>query len=135
LPAGLPVETERLKGETMEVIYSYTRKMAIDDGVLVDVTPTAKEAGIKFPVAVTSAVWTKYVEVPTGVKCQDEAGRLWDIVWMLRCAILSAHGARLDFTVAVRNDNRSPKPVRLKAQCGPGDDAEPVITIMLPDED
>jgi hypothetical protein len=38
---------------------------------------------------------------------------------------------------AVRNDNRSGTPplVRLKALCGPGDQGEPVITVMLPEED
>jgi len=39
--------------------------------------------------------------------------------------------------VDVRNDNRDRTPplVRLKALCGPGDQSEPVITIMLPVED
>jgi hypothetical protein len=35
----------------------------------------------------------------------------------------------------VRNDERTPALVRLKAVCGPGDRGEPVITIMLPEED
>jgi type I site-specific restriction endonuclease len=34
-----------------EIIYSYTRKQAIADGVLIDVTELAKEAGFKCPVA------------------------------------------------------------------------------------
>jgi hypothetical protein len=44
-------------------------------------------------------------------------------------------GAR--FGVHVRNDNREGTPplVRLKALCGPGDDGELVITVMLPGED
>ena len=43
----------------------------------------------------------------------------------------------MSFAVHVRNDNRERTPplVRLKALCGPGDDAEPVITVLLPDED
>ena len=32
------------------VIYSYTRAQAVADGVQVDVTKTAQEAGIKFPI-------------------------------------------------------------------------------------
>jgi hypothetical protein len=28
-----------------------------------------------------------------------------------------------------------PPPVRLKAVCGPGADGEPVLTVMMPDED
>ena len=36
-----------------EVIYSYTRKQAIEDGVLVDITEMAKEAGIKLSLLTT----------------------------------------------------------------------------------
>jgi hypothetical protein len=38
------------------------------------------------------------------------------------------------FGVHVRNDNRERTPplVRLKALCGPGDQGEPVLTVMLP---
>lgn len=119
-----------------EVIYAYTRAQAIADGVLVDVTPTAKEAGIAFPTAVSSAVWAKCVEVPAACPWQDEEGRLWDVVWMLRHAVSkTANTNVLEFVVLVQNDPRGPKEVRLKAVCGPGDDAAPVITVMLPEED
>jgi uncharacterized protein DUF6573 len=78
------------------------------------------------------------VAVPPGVACQDEAGRLWDVLWLLACAIRRGGvGAEVRFAVHVRNDNREGTPplVRLKAVCGPGDQGEPVITVMLPDED
>ena len=39
--------------DDMVVISSYTRAEAIEDGVLVDVSKVAREAGIKYPVAVT----------------------------------------------------------------------------------
>lgn len=121
-----------------DVIHSYSRKEAIADGVLVDVSETAREAGITFPVALTAAVYEKYVKVPRGVTCQDEAGRLWDVVWMTRFAIkMSKGGSELAVKLHVRNNNRpgTPPLVTLKAVCGPGDNMEPVITIMLPDED
>ena len=122
-----------------EVISSYSRAQAIEDGVLVDVSSVAREAGIKFPVAMTPTAWGKYVEVPEGVSCQDETGRLWDIVWMFRCAAAKFDGHTLLFKLYVCNHNRECLDrrdlVTLKAMCGPGDDAEPVITIMLPDED
>jgi hypothetical protein len=74
--------------------------------------------------------------VPPGVECQDEAGRLWDVLYLLRVAIgASPGGSALLFRLHVRNDNRRPKPVTLKAVCGPGDDAAPVLTVMLPEED
>ncbi len=120
-----------------DVIYAYTRAQALEDGVLVDASEMAKEAGIKFPVALTSAVYGKYVEVADGVTAQDERGRLWDILWMFRFAAAKFNGSTLLFKLHVRNDNRDciPPLVTLKAVCGPGDTPEPVITIMLPDED
>jgi hypothetical protein len=131
-------ETNKGFWDDAEIIYAYTRAQAIEDGELVDVSETAREAGIKFPVAVTRAVWVKYVEIPEGVTCQDERGRLWDILWMLRCNA-GRGGDTLFFKLYVRNHNRERLTkadlVTLKAVCGPGDTPEPVITIMLPDED
>lgn len=39
------------------VIYAYTRRQAVADGVQVDVTKTAQEAGIKFPMFLTRAMF------------------------------------------------------------------------------
>ena len=50
-----------------EVIYSYTRSQAIADGVQVDVSKVAAEAGIRFPVFLTRAVFDNYVAVAEGV--------------------------------------------------------------------
>ncbi len=120
-----------------DLIHSYTRAQALADGALVDVTTTAEEAGIKYPVALTRAVWCQHVEVPEGVECQDEAGRLWDVLWMLRHAIGRAKpGTRiLLYQLYVRNDNRRARSVTLKAVCGHADDGSPCITVLLPDED
>jgi hypothetical protein len=115
------------------------QRTVIRDGVLVDVSATAREAGFKYPVALTAAAWAKCVAVPPGVVCQDEAGRLWDVLTMLRWA---AHGSKdgareVRFAVHVRNDNRDGAPplARLKALYGPGDHGEPVLTALLADED
>src|SRR5712692_8787925 len=100
--------SEETKGfwDDAEVISAYTRTQALEDGVLVDVSETAREAGIKFPVALTAAVWGQYVEVPEGVTGQDEAGRLWDILWMFRCAAARFDGDTLLFKLSVRSHNR-----------------------------
>ncbi len=136
---GAPVVVEDAEPglfDGAEVISSYSRAQALDDGMLIDVSTVAREAGIKFPVALTAAVWAEYVKVPAGVTCQDEAGRLWDILWMMRSSIrLAAGGAVLVYELLVRNDNGAPKKVTLKALCGPGDNAAPVITICMPLED
>ncbi|MBA4189354.1 MAG: hypothetical protein C0467_15265 [Planctomycetaceae bacterium] len=119
-----------------DLIFRYTRADALADGVLVDVTATAREAGIRHPTAVTQAVFERCVRVPEGVGGQDEAGRTWDVLWMLRLAVArSSGGELLLYTVLVRNDATGPRPVQLKALCHPGDDAKPVITILMPEED
>jgi hypothetical protein len=132
-------QTNRGFWDDAEVIYAYTRAQAIEDGVLVDVSEMAKEAGIKYPVTLTASVYSKYVEVPEGAVAQDESGRLWDILGMLRCQIRCSQGDTLHFQLYVRNHNRERLTrqdlATLKAVCGPGDDGEPVVTIMLPDED
>src|SRR4051812_2206240 len=79
--------------DNADLIFAYTRADAIRDGVLIDVTATAKEAGFKYPVAVTAAVWAECVAIPPGVVCQDESGRLWDVVTMLRWAIRTSKDA------------------------------------------
>ncbi len=130
------VEEEPTDDPPPAVIYAYTRAQAIEDGVLVDVSAMAKEAGFRYPVALKSAVWTDYVRVPEGVECQNEQGRLWDILNMLRYAIHKddASGSEVSFSLYV-NNGKKPEPVYLKSICGPGDDAKPVITVMKPHED
>ena len=141
-----------------EVIYSYTRAQAIEDGVLVDLSdpsftfrpglPILKEAGIKFPVAMTSAAFARTVQdpdtdepLPPG---QDVSGRLWDVLTVFKLYAQRNRGDTILFPVSVQNwvringkrkESVKQEDVNLKAVCGPGDKGEPVITIMLPDED
>jgi hypothetical protein len=128
-----------------EIIHTYTRRQAMAAGDLVDVTDTAREAGIRLPVALTRAVWEDCVAWSgedfrrTGA-VQDEAGRLWDVLYMTRQAIGRVAGRSDRATVrlvrvARTGCGRAPRPVRLEAVCGPGDRGEPVITIMQPGED
>ena len=122
------------------IIYSYTRRHAIDDGVLIDVTPPAREAGFCYPVAVTHAVWDQIIspdEASRATAGQSEEGRLWDVLWMLKLAILQARPKvhTLTFELLVVHQGALVRPVTLKATCGPNDDGSPCVTIMLPDED
>lgn len=86
----MSTEQDKLTEVFGECVYTYTRSQAIADGVLIDVSKLAKEAGIRHPVAVTEAVWAEYVAVPEELNgWQDETGRLWDLVWMLSMAVRS----------------------------------------------
>jgi hypothetical protein len=53
-------------------IYSYTREQALADGILVDVSKMAKQAGFKIPMAVTDTLWHSFVEwSQDGVQCPN----------------------------------------------------------------
>lgn len=126
-----------------EAIHRYTRKQAIADGLLVDVTQTAREAGFRVPVAMTAAAWDKAVAWSDTDSArqtpQDEAGRAWDVVWMAYIAALRASGScRVPFQLyAVHRGGTAKRPrlMTLHMHIGPGDEGEAVITIMNPDED
>lgn len=122
-----------------KTISSYTRAQAIADGVLVDVSAMAREAGFRIPVALTSAVWADCVAWTDADSGRGESGRLWDVLWMGALAAKRAHGAqRIAFQLnRVPRDGRTTqlRPVVLNLHIGPGDNAEPVITILMPNED
>jgi hypothetical protein len=135
-----------------EVIHAYTRAQAIEDGVLVDLNqkPTAqdkditnldailREAGIIYPCAMTETAFMEWLnpgeqDVKDG---QSIAGRLWDMLTIFKSAVNRSRGPldiiRFRFIVWKNGRQRN---ADLKAICGPGDTAAPVITFMLPDED
>jgi len=127
-----------------EVIFSYTRAEAIADGVLVDVSETARETGFTVPVALTRAVWADAVAWSDADNerqtYQDEIGRLWDVLFMAAMAIRGhrGEGSVLSFEIArIPRDGKSTQSeaIDLKLHLGAGDHGEPVITIMEPTED
>lgn len=135
---------EKMKSMFQEVISVYTREDAIADGVLIDVTETAIEAGFLFPVAISSTAWSDCVawdkqDSKRQEIFQDENGRLWDVIYMARLAINSnKDSSQLLYTVyRVPKGGKAKKPraTQLKMIIGPGDNMEPVITIVLPNED
>jgi len=122
-----------------ELISVYTRAQALADGVLIDVSDLAHEAGFTLPVAVTDNLWHSYVVPPLDLakKGQSISGRLWDILSILRFAIKTSPSTdRLSFSVLfAMTPDSEPVPVELLAVCGPGDNGEAVVTVMLPGDD
>jgi hypothetical protein len=137
----------------MKVIYSYTTKQAVEDGVLVKIdSGILTEIGILFPVYLTDTVYRRYVEVPADAKDhQDLNARLFDLLYMFALAAKQADSAVLyyQFTCLLRQDatcqanesksdlSRFHKEIKLKALITAQDidDASPAIFIMLPSED
>lgn len=130
--------------EGTEVIYAYTRAQAIADGVLVnlmqgEMADLVREAGFRFPIAMTVEAFGDYVVLTPKAKeaGNDLKGRLWDVLYMLKMAIRKQQGSASEITFQFRcvTDRIKPKLCTLKAVCGPGDQGEPVITIMHPWQD
>ena len=113
------------------VIYSYTRANAIEDGVLVDLSrqPTIRTFW-NHPLACTDTVWSI---IEQGRRAGgDLEGILHDICWMARCTLSRTTGNPniLRFSVSIGTKRHD-----LKLHIGPGDTPEPVLTLMLPHED
>lgn len=127
-----------------EINFAYTRAQALADGVLIDAGPMAREAGFRWPVAVTAAAWEDCVawdESDSNRQThQDQSGRLWDVLSMAAYAARAnaEAGPELRFELhRVPRDGHSNEAelATLKLMVGPGDNAEPVMTILLPNED
>ncbi len=126
------------------VLSAYPRAQAIEEGVLVDVSETAREAGFTIPVAITRTVWERLVALPERYRgYQDEKGRLWDVIWMAsHAARRNRNSNRVTMCVHVRDIRKdlrdSMAPPRKHCpivSIGGGDVGEAVITIMFPEDD
>ena len=125
--------------DDFNLIYSYSRAQAIEDGILIDVTTQAKEAGFKFHTVVTDNLFHSYITPPAGLEGEGQSieGRLHDVFFVLLAAIRSSKAAT-DYAeidvLFVMAPGRQEK-VKVVAVVGPGDKGEPVLTIMLPGDD
>lgn len=117
-----------------DLISTYTRQQAIEDGALIDVSADAKQL-FKIPVAVTAAIWSDINAIPARFKgVQDIAGRLWDVLWMgQRAAVANKDQSTITYRLIMHIGRQTYYTVKMVI--GPGDEGEPVITIMQPSED
>lgn len=120
--------------EDFEVISTYSRAQAIEDGVLFDVSKRAREVGIKYPVAITSGVQSILEDVGDS-GCQDYEGRLWDLLMVFRTEASKIKGDTIYFSVHFLTPKEKLQEEKFWAKCCPGDNMDPVITIMLIGED
>ncbi len=124
-----------------DIISSYSRADAVRDGVLIRAPgDLMADVGIVFPVCLTDSVYSGYINPSNlaDMPGQSVEGRMWDLLWMLRVSIKAgdSRGDRLNYSVLFQMEpGKEPVSVDLISVCGPGDQGEPVITIMLPGED
>jgi hypothetical protein len=123
-----------------DLIFSYTRKEAIEDGIQIETPGTiCKNNGLKIPVFMTSTVYEKYVKVPESLKSVcDEQSRFAEILLSLYKNILkNTDVSTLFFDILVLNDKNKTEKITLKSMIGAKDidDPSPAITICLKNED
>jgi hypothetical protein len=115
----------------------HDRETAIQAGILIDVTPTALQLGITFPVTITRPLWEMGIVTTQPLPEEDQTGRLRDILmaFRLRLASLTTVSPLLDFPVLLAlPPNRVPQPVPLFALIQPDPAHQANVTLLLPSE-
>ncbi|MFT3784179.1 MAG: hypothetical protein QM790_19395 [Nibricoccus sp.] len=114
-----------------DMLYSYSRKQAIEDGVLVDLSHVDSiKQHYKYPFACTATVWS-IIESALEQPGQDISGICHDICTMSKLALKGSDDTeQVLFEVIIAGRTHA-----LKLHCGPGDTPAPVLTLMLPNED
>lgn len=126
------------KAEDGPVIFNYTRAQAIEQGSLIDVSKDALACGIILPIAVTKAVWKKCIALLGEEVSSKERNR---IRYVLGDLFLVLPGWRETpqpkcfFSTTLPDDQKGFFVIRLKACCLTDDNGEPVLTVMLPEEE
>jgi len=113
------------------------REAAIQAGILIDVTPTALQLGITFPVTITRPLWEVGIVTSQSLSEEDQTSRLRDILmaFRLRLASLTTVSPLLDFPVLLAlPPSRVPQPVPLFALIQPDPTHQANVTLLLPNE-
>ena len=120
-----------------DVISVYTRKQALADGVLVDITEVARANGVKVPTAVTAGLFAiiKPTEELEALGLSLD-GRLKNLLFLL---ILESRNAakdcdRISFSLAFQTAPDQIETIEVLAVMGPDDDMRPCLTIGLPED-
>lgn len=125
--------------EEGKLVYTYTRTQALEDGVLVnllqDEMTEVCQQHYKHPIACTLAVFEIMRKAVENKRyCNDYAGILHDMLWMSRSYKQQVDVSTVLFQVIIAGAGKK-KNYTFKLVCHPGDKGEPVLTIMLPQED
>lgn len=121
--------------EDAEVISSYSRAEAIEDGVLMDVSAVATEVGITVHTAVTPGVMSELVSNPKWSDWGTEQDRLKRLLNCAANAIESTKNGDALFSIEFFKEDNPVQRIDLRAVRGPGDSLEQVMTVMLMHED
>lgn len=117
------------------------RKQAIEDGLLIDVSDVAWDAGFSRPTFVTASVWNDCVAWAADDDAkqvrQDQQERLWNLLLMAWVGNPRARASVAYRLLRVPRDGQSKvaQTVLLKIVLSKADDGARLLTILFPDED
>lgn len=113
------------------------RQEAIQSGILIDVTPTAKEVGLTFSVTITRPLWDIGIVTNQSLSREEQSGRLRDVLmaFRLRLASLATISPLIDFpALLAMPPSTVPQPVPLFAIIQPDSGNQASVTLLLPNE-
>jgi hypothetical protein len=138
-PSG-DVPRWELPNGSWDLVYSYSRAQAIDDGVLVDCgiftwggRRVIDLLGFKYPVAITAAAYGQITEGCEAGSSDHKVALAGCLSALLQAIRLGSDDDRIHFKCNPAFNHTAT--VELWSLCGPGDTADPVLTIMLEGED
>lgn len=113
----------------MDIISAYTRKNALDDGVVFDVSYDKGAAVYNTAVFVTAGVHAA-LSKGAGKDPETYSARLWDVAWMV------SRGREIDAATRVSTVKVGARRITVRGECGPVDidDPRPAITLGFPEE-
>lgn len=121
--------------EGAEIIHSYSRAEAIEDGVLIDVSKEAAEVGITLHTTVTPGVWAELIGNPKWEEWGTEEERLKRLLSDACSELEKAENGTAFFCIRMIDMGAIAGEIHFRAQRGAGDKLEPVLTVMLSHED
>ncbi|HXH86720.1 MAG TPA: DUF6573 family protein [Nitrospira sp.] len=112
-------------------------EQALASGALIDVTPTAKELGLSFPVTVTKPLWEVGIAPSQTLTQEEQSGRLRDVLmaFRLRLATQPTISPLIDFPALLTfPPSNVPQPIPLFALIQPDEQNRAMVTLLLPNE-
>jgi len=108
--------------DDFELIYSFSRKNALADGVLVDVSDVAKQSDFLLPTVVSSNL----------LAVIDAENQLPVLFAVFHDKIKFKQG--LEDILETQTISKTGRVITVILHIGPGDNGEPVLTMMLPED-
>ena len=112
-------------------------QQAIDTGALIDVTATAKQVGLSFPVTMTKPLWETGIAAGKALTEEERSARLRDVLmaFRLRLTAQPTTAPLIDFPALLGFPHGAvPQPVPLFALVQPDEQNQATVTLLLPTE-